>query len=232
MSAMTRSRMPTGSSAWPVSCGPSSPITSMWIEFLRSANGSLRWRRGRGRGLGRDETLVELHGCYFLLKRNRDRPDRLALGALAATSSPLASPPVKSAGELVERRRRVRLRARKRDRDALVHRARDLAVRRDEDVGLAAEHRDDVVLADADTRVGAIEDEPDLRRVVLHQAERLEPELRVLERERVERPDHDEVGARVDRRDHLGGEARAACRRSRSRTAAVRRRGRRGAARS
>ena len=32
---------PTKSIAWPVSCGPSSLITCMWIAFLRSANGSL-----------------------------------------------------------------------------------------------------------------------------------------------------------------------------------------------
>ena len=44
--------------------------------------------------------------------------------------------------------------------------------------------------------------------VVLHELERLEPELRVLERERVEHPDHDDVGRVVDRRDDLGGEAR------------------------
>ena len=43
--------------------------------------------------------------------------------------------------------------------------------------------------------------------LVVHQVERLETELRVLERQRVERSDDDDVGARVDRRDDLGGEA-------------------------
>ena len=47
--------------------------------------------------------------------------------------------------------------------NALVDRARDLAVGRDEDVRLAAEHGDDVVLADADAAVGAVEHELDLR---------------------------------------------------------------------
>ena len=50
-------------------------------------------------------------------------------------------------------------------------------------------------------------------RLVAHQLERLEAELRVLQRERVEHPDHADVRRAVDRRDHLGREARAACRR-------------------
>ena len=75
-------------------------------------------------------------------------------------------------------------------------------------VGRRAEHGVDVALADADAAVRAVEHEADPVAVVLHQLERLEPELRVLERERVEHPDHDEVGRVVDRRDHLGGEAR------------------------
>ena len=44
--------------------------------------------------------------------------------------------------------------------------------------------------------------------VVLHELERLEAELRVLERQGVEHPDHDDVGRVVDRRDDLGREAR------------------------
>ena len=47
----------------------------------------------------------------------------------------------------------------------------------------------------------------DHARLAAHQLERLEPELRVLERERVEHADEDEVGGGVDRRDHLRGEA-------------------------
>ena len=48
----------------------------------------------------------------------------------------------------------------------------------------------------------------DRPRVVAHLRERLEPDLRVLERERVEHPDDAEVGGVVDRRDHLGRERR------------------------
>ena len=204
MSATTRSRSASGSIAWPVSCGPSSPITSMWIWFLSSVNGSCSG--GATARLVRDETLVQVHGCYFLLggtdrraRGRRGRCDRLAVAG---------SPPVKSAGELVERGGCVGLRTGERDRDALVDRARDLAVGRDEHVGLAPEDADDVVVDDADAGVRTVEHELDLRLVVAHQLERLEPELRVLERERVEHADHHEVGARVDRGDHLGREAR------------------------
>ena len=49
---------------------------------------------------------------------------------------------------------------------ARADRARDLAVRGDEDVRLGAEHHDDVVLADADTRVRAVQDELDLAGLV------------------------------------------------------------------
>ena len=208
MSAMTRSRIAAGSITWPVSCGPSSLITSMWIEFLRSANGSFCGAAAVARRLGRDESLVEFHG-YFLLKRNRDRTGAARLGRCRGHRlARWRRRRDEEAGEVVERGRGVRLRPGENDRHALVDGARDLAVARDEDVRLAAEHGDDVALADADAPVGAVEDEPDLLRVVVHQPERLEPELRVLERERVEHADHDEVGARVDRRDHLGGEAR------------------------
>ena len=71
MSAMTRSRIPTGSITWPVSCGPSSLITSMWIEFLRSANGSFC---GAAAVAGLVVTIRSWSSMrYFLLKRNRDR---------------------------------------------------------------------------------------------------------------------------------------------------------------
>src|SRR5205814_9223437 len=46
--------------------------------------------------------------------------------------------------------------------------------------------------------------------VVAHQLERLEPQSRVLERERVEGADHADVARVVDRRDDLGLEARRA----------------------
>ena len=70
MSAMTRSRIPTGSMTCPVSCGPSSLMTSMWIEFLRSANGSLVGAATAGLVVTR-RSWSSMR--YFLLKRNRDR---------------------------------------------------------------------------------------------------------------------------------------------------------------
>ena len=83
MSATTRSRMPTGSSAWPVSWGPSSPMTSMWIEFLMSANGSFC---GAAETAGLVVTRRSWSSMrYFLLKRNRDRVARS--GAAPAASS-------------------------------------------------------------------------------------------------------------------------------------------------
>ena len=59
---------------------------------------------------------------------------------------------------------------------------------------------------DPDPRVGTVEDERDLLGVVAHQVERLDAQLRVLERERVQHPDHADFGRDVDRRDHLRGE--------------------------
>ena len=135
-----------------------------------------RWRDGR---LIRDETLVELHCCYFLLRRNNPRRplggaarDRLG-GPLGATGE--------DRRQLVERGGGIGLGARERHRDALVDRTWDLAIGRDEDVRFLAEDGDDVVVADADARVRAIQHELDLRLVVVHQLQGLEPELRVLE---------------------------------------------------
>ena len=108
---------------------------------------------------------------------------------------------------------RLRLRLGHDDRLAARECARDRAVAADEHVRRAAEQLLDVELRDADARVGAVEHERDRPRVVAHLAERLEADLRVLERERVEHPDHAEMRGRVDRRDHLGRERRRACRR-------------------
>ena len=72
--------------------------------------------------------------------------------------------------------------------------------------GVAPEHVRDVVLADADLALGPVEHQRDHARLAAHQLERLEPELRVLQREGVEHADDDEVGGGVDRRDHLGRE--------------------------
>ena len=165
----------------------------------------LRRRRGRGLVVTR-RSWSSMR--YFLLKRNKDlegRPERRRcrrnrLCAVGAVGD-------EDVCEVVERGRGIRLRARQDDRDSLVDRPRDLAVGGDEDVRLASEHRDDVVLADPDAGVGPVQDELDLLRVVIHETEGLEPELGVLERERVERADHHEVGARVDRGDDLGREA-------------------------
>ena len=111
-------------------------------------------------------------------------------------------------GEPPERLGRLGLRPGDDDRDSLVDRARDLAVGGDEDVGRAPEHRFHVRLADPDAAVRAVEQQVDVVGVVLHELERLEAELRVLERQGVEHPDHDDVRRVVDRRDDLGREAR------------------------
>ena len=87
-------------------------------------------------------------------------------------------------------------------------RTRDRPVAADEHVGLAAEQLLDVGCGDADVRVRTVEHQRDARRVVAHLRERLEPDLRVLERERVEHPDDAELRGGVDRRDHLGRESR------------------------
>ena len=108
--------------------------------------------------------------------------------------------------EAPERLGGLGLRAGDDDRDPLVDRPGDLPVRRDEDVGRASENRLDVGLADADAAVRAVQQQVDAIRVVLHEIEGLEPELRVLEGERVEHSHHDDVGRAVDRRDHLCGE--------------------------
>ena len=108
--------------------------------------------------------------------------------------------------EPAERLGGLGLRPRDDDRDPLVHRARDLAIGRDEDVRSAAEHGLHVGLADPDAAVRAVQEQVDVIGVVLHELERLEPELRVLQRQRVEHSHHDDVGRMVDRRDHLCGE--------------------------
>ena len=84
--------------------------------------------------------------------------------------------------------------------------------------GRSSEQLYDVSIDDADARVGAVQDERDACRVVAHLLERLEPDLRVLERERVEHADEAEV--RRERRSRRSPRARtqAACRRSRSRS--------------
>ena len=94
------------------------------------------------------------------------------------------------------------------DRLAVGDRPRDGPVARHEHVGAAAEQPLDVGVADADVRVGAVEHERDACRVVAHLRQRLEPDLRVLQRQRVEHADEAEVRREVDRRDHLGRERR------------------------
>ena len=66
----------------------------------------------------------------------------------------------------------------------------------------------DVLVRDPDSRVGTVQDQRDAVGVVAHQLERLEPELRVLERQRVEHADDADVGREVDRGNHLRREAR------------------------
>ena len=110
--------------------------------------------------------------------------------------------------EASERLGRLGLRPGDDDRNSLVHRARNLAVGGDEDIRRSPENGFDVRLADPDAAVRAVQQQVDAVGVVLHELERLEPELGVLERQGVEHPDHDDVGRVVDRRDDLRREAR------------------------
>ena len=66
---------------------------------------------------------------------------------------------------------------------------------RNEHVRRAARDRLDVLTRDPHARVGPVEDEPDLLRLDPHELERLQPELRVLQRKRVEHPHDTEVVA-------------------------------------
>ena len=125
-----------------------------------------RGGRGGRRTLGGDESLVELHLAHLLFSLRNDR-DELRFGCSARAATGSAAGLVagdEQPCEVVEGGRRERLRPREDDRDTLVDRARDLAVGGDVDVGLAPEDGDDVVLADADARVRAVEDELDLPR--------------------------------------------------------------------
>ena len=162
------------------SCGPRSPITSRWTAFFSSANGSVA-PAGAAACCGRVGERRSWRSIYALRPNSR-RPPR-------ARSSPAGSPSI-SIGELPECLGRLGLRLRDQDRLALVDRTRDVPVARHEDVGLAAHDRDDVVVGDADAAVGPVEDELDVVAREAHQLERLEAELRVLERQRVEHPDH------------------------------------------
>ena len=154
MSTITRSRSAAGSIVTLKSCGPRSPITARWTWVFSSANGS------RGAGLdcrpGRGETLVEFH--QFFLPKRRRRP---GAGSLLLGPDELFDVATRDEAqrELAKRRRRVGRRLGEGDRHALVDGARDLAVARDEDVGLAAEDARDVALADPDLALGAVEDD-------------------------------------------------------------------------
>ena len=190
MSPVTRSRSAFGSMFTLKSCGPSSPITARWIRFLSSRE---RISPGRsGNGSGRGESLVEVHQRFL------PRP------APPAVLRPVAE--LVHRRERPERLRRVRARLGEDDRRALVDRAGNVAVAGDEHVGLAPDDRHDVVVRDPDPAVRPVEDEPHALAGVAHELERLQPELGVLERERVEHPDHADVRGAVDRGDHLGRE--------------------------
>ena len=96
---------------------------------------------------GGGETLVEFH--QFFLPKRRRRPGAPSLplfpdGLLRDAAYRVAR------RELAKRCRRLRRRLRDHDRHALVDGARNLAVARDENVRLAAEHVRDVALGDAD----------------------------------------------------------------------------------
>src|SRR5262249_49866886 len=79
------------------------------------------------------------------------------------------------------------------DRLALIDRAGNLAVTRDENVWLAADDRLDVVPGESDSAVRSVENERNRARVVPHQVERLQPELRVLQRQGIQRADQAHV---------------------------------------
>ena len=82
--------------------------------------------------------------------------------------------------------RRLRAFARQDDRLAGVDPPHDLALARDEHVGRPAQDRHDVGLADADVRVRAVEHDAHAVEPDAHQPQRLEAELGVLQRRRVE----------------------------------------------
>ena len=148
------------------------------------------------------DALVELHRQLAFRSSSRRRPLSLA------TATGIAGTARVALGESRVRPGRLRLRLGDDDRLPVRERTRDRAVAADEHVRRAAEQLLDVEQRDADARVGTVEHERDRPRVVAHLLERLEADLRVLERERVEHPDDEQVRRRVDRRDHLGRERR------------------------
>ena len=79
------------------------------------------------------------------------------------------------------------------DRPAFGERARNVLVLGHEHVRRPSQNRLGLVAADADLGRGAVEDQLDLVRLVAHELEGLEAELRVLERQRVEHADHAEM---------------------------------------
>ena len=149
MSTMTRSRSAAGSIVTLNSCGPRSPITARWTWVFSSANGSrVPWL-----SVGR----VVVRRSWSSISSS----SRRGVGAREAPSLPLVPDELlrhaacrEERCELAERCRGLRRGLRDRDRHAFVDGARDLAVARDQDVGLAAEDVRDVALADADLASG------------------------------------------------------------------------------
>ena len=114
----------------------------------------VRLEPGRRHGPGGREALVELH--LRSLPSEDLQPAAVGRGG---DSAPGVAPVEVEARELPERHGGVGLRVDRDDRLPFVDAARDLAVARDEDVGLPPEHAVDVAVRDADPAVGAVEDE-------------------------------------------------------------------------
>ena len=189
MSACTRERRVAGSVSALKRLGPRSPITALWMRSLMSANGS-RWTSG-GRRTGGDRCESSISAAS---------PRALARRTEAAAEVGLAERP--------QRATCVRAGLALHDRLGRVDRAGNVPVARDHHIGLAPRDRLGVIARNADPAVRPVQHELDPLGLHLHQRERLEAELGVLERGRVEHPDHADVGRGVDCRDDLGREAR------------------------
>ena len=165
------------------SCGPSSPIT-------REVDAVLDLREGSARGAA-------------IAGRRRPR------GARAVPSRPSSAQPPAAARGRGRRRAPLPARSCRRARGrpcaasrrgrastigapSLTERGMSRSLGTSTS-GVAAEDRRDVLARDADVGVRAVEHELDALAVVAHQLERLEAELRVLQRQRVEHPDHAHV---------------------------------------
>ena len=197
---MTRSRSAAGSIVTLKSCGPEVADHGQ-VDLRLQLCERLAGPPGRCRP-GRGQAFVELHQFFLPKRRRRPRSSAAVFGRRVrrrrSRCTVVARASWRNAAAASEAGFAIVI------GHALVDGARDLPVARDEDVGLAAEHaarrRCGVMPTWLWARLRTMRDHA---RLAAHQLERLEPELRVLQRERVEHADEDQVGGGVDRRDHL-----------------------------